>query len=289
MLDFLEMNERKASEFSVESIQFNGRGGTDICGEWQWNGDYEMSMSSSLYPVDYNYYASIQRRRSRKGGSTIGWHVKMYLNMFHGNSYDIQVLDVKVKTLKSAREAIFNKMMELKGDKAGTKEMIEAWKGKRAKPVFAIEKDTGKILLIGTAYTSVTIEFQRVDQLWFNEDVPNYKEHKHLYELSRYWRSEKNFSATSVEVVCGGYCGTFEQNDELLNQMINLAKQEEKYGHLFHGKKILNCVDNTDYEASLTIGKEYRVEIEHVNLHDSIQRVLDDNGDVFETSMERFK
>lgn len=290
MLDFLEMNEQEEKVFSAENIVFNGTGGTDVCGEWNWSGSYEMSMSSTFYPVDYNYYATISRRHSRKGRSTIGWHVKMYLNMFYGNSHDIQVLDVKVKTLKSARDAIFSKMMELKEDKTGTTEMIEKWKEKQARPVFALDKETGEMKLIGTSYKGASQEFQQVDKLWFNDDVPNYKEHKLFYELNRFWwNKEKNFSASSTEIVWGGYCGSSEQNEDLLNQMIELAKQEEKYHHLFYDKKTLRCVDNTDYVNCLTLGKEYEVEIEYVSLFDSMKKVTDDNGECLQTMVDRFK
>lgn len=275
--------------FSVNEIRLHATGGSDMWGEWSWSGSYELCMSKSMYPVDYDYYASITRRYSRKGRSTIGWHVKMYLNMFYGHRQDILVMDMKVKTLKSVKEAIFNKMMKLKEDALSTKKMIEEWKAKHSNPVYGHDNETNELILIGTAYAEATDEFQNVDKLWFNDDIPNYEKHNLFYQLNRSsWSQEQFFSASKTEVVWGGYVGSSERNESLLNQMIELGREKKRYRQLFHDKKTLRCVNNLSNEGRLTVGKEYEVSIEHVNLYETINTVTDDHGETLQVKLDCF-
>ncbi|PLS19274.1 hypothetical protein CVD28_02355 [Bacillus sp. M6-12] len=232
-LEVLEMEQEEQKELTVKDISFNGTGGTDIDGEWQWSGSYEMQLSRSYKPTKYNFYASISRRRSNRG-NTIGWYVTLYLSIFYSNGRDIKVLDKKVRSLKSAKQVIFEKIQELHEDVAGTEDLINEWKKNNAQPVFAVDKETGKPLLIGTAYISASVEMDKSKEtLWFNEDVPDYNKYKTFYELNVSWRKPVHFYASKTERTWGGYTGSSEKDEALVNQMIELIKGNEKYASLF--------------------------------------------------------
>lgn len=51
-------------------------------------------------------------------------------------------------------------------------------------PVFAMDKITGKPMLIGTTYlSSLTERENQKDVIWFNDDVPDYNQYPITYEL----------------------------------------------------------------------------------------------------------
>lgn len=233
LLDFLEMEEEVSKELTVKDIRFGGTGGTDIDGEWQWSGSYEMHLSRSYQPTNYNFYASISRRRSRRGNTT-GWHITLYLSIYYSNGRDIKLLDKKVKTLKSARQVIFEKVQEIHTDVEGTEQLINEWKKENAQAVFALDKETGKPLLIGTSYISASAEMDKSKEtLWFNEDIPDYNKYGTFYELNVSWNKPVHFYASKTERTWGGYCGSQEKNEQLIEEMVSLIKDNEKYACLF--------------------------------------------------------
>jgi hypothetical protein len=232
-LEVVEMEQEVQKELTVKDISFNGTGGTDIDGEWQWSGSYEMHLSRSYKPTDYNFYATITRRRSNRGKTT-GWYVSLFLAIFYSNGRDIKVLETKVKSLKSAKEKIFQRIKELHENVSETEQLINDWKREHAQPVFALDKETGKPILIGTAYTSASVEMDKSkESLWFNEDIPDYNTYRTFYELNVTWHKPVHFYAHKTERTWGGYSGSSEKDESLVEQMVDLIRDNPKYAWLF--------------------------------------------------------
>lgn len=172
----------------------------DINGEWIWSGNYEMTLSRKWTPSQYSFYATLFRKRS-KNGNTTGWYVNLYLSIFYSNGRDIRILKNKCfRTLKAARLGILEKIKEIHNDNEGTTKLINEWKENRAKPVFGLDRATGELVLIGSTYFSASQEMRREkEDLWFNDDLPNYDEHQVLYELEIYGFDKPMFYLSKTE------------------------------------------------------------------------------------------
>lgn len=234
ILDVLDREEQEQKELTVKHLSFSGTGGTDIEGEWQWSGNYEMNLSRKYNPSLYNFYASIRRRRSRNSWKTIGWSITLYLSMYYSNGRDIKVLEKRVKSLKSAKQAILEKIQELHADAAGTEQLINEWKKEQAQPVFALESETGKPTLIGTSYISCSVEMDKdKETLWFNEDLPDYSKYRTFYSLEVSGFKPVHFYAYKTERMYNGHCGSSEKDEALVHQMVEMVKDNPKYAWLF--------------------------------------------------------
>ena len=77
------------------------------------NSTYELNLRAESNPIEQDIYASVERRASKRGYSTIGWSVKMYLYDGSDRRKEEEVLNVNVRTLKSAKEIICVKLREM--------------------------------------------------------------------------------------------------------------------------------------------------------------------------------
>lgn len=84
--------------------------------EEEWfigSGGYEVKLPAEAYPIDYDIYARVERRASKRGYSTIGWSVRMFQHREPVGKNEEEILAVNVKTLKSAKEVIYGRIKEI--------------------------------------------------------------------------------------------------------------------------------------------------------------------------------
>lgn len=228
----------KEEELSIENIRLYGTGGLDVCGEWEWSGNYDMTLHRKHDPVDYNFYASIQRRTSKKG-KTNGWFVSLYISLFSTNGMDIRLIKhTKFNSLKSAKQMILEKVQEIHADKIGTENLINKWKQNHAKPVFALNRATAEPILIGTTYNSAMSDMQHTtdhkEVQWFNDDFPDYTNHTTVYELNfSAYIKPYTFYLHKTEKTWGGYSGSSERDGELIKKMVEIVRNLDRYAWMF--------------------------------------------------------
>lgn len=108
------LNNESHNDFCPDSIPLTFVPGEVDNNEWLiGNSGYEVTLTADSYPIEHDVYAKIERIASKRGYSTVGWSVKMYMHGKYKGTNEKEVLRVKVKTLKSAKEAIYGRLQEM--------------------------------------------------------------------------------------------------------------------------------------------------------------------------------
>jgi hypothetical protein len=158
----------------------------DCCDEYYWTGNYECFLYRPI--TNHNYYICVYAKR--KNNKAVKWSANLYQTLSCSNSRDINISNLKNKTLKGLLEEIVNFINEYDIENKPVK-MID-YMNEVKQPVFII-KDKN-IIIIGTAYRNAALEMSRYNSndkeekdkwLYYHDDMPDYSKYRTFMTLGK--------------------------------------------------------------------------------------------------------
>lgn len=175
------------SEFYIRN-KFVGILAIDYYDEYYWTGNYECFISRPM--TNHNYYVYICR--SGKSGKN-KWSANIYQTLSYSNSRDIEIENIKTKTLKEAAKEITRCINSY--DMEDKPQKMLDWLENNRKPVFTIKNK--EINIIGYAYGNAASEMiNRIRSdpenkwLYYHDNIPDYSENRKFMVLCKNFKND---------------------------------------------------------------------------------------------------